>query len=81
MDIPYLTGVGGPPDMPAEIVKILSDAFYAAVTDPGYVAWAKETGISLQPLNGEDFKKEAAKIDSQIAPLIDMMKADIESKG
>ena len=51
------SGVGrsliGPPDIPAERLKILRDAFNAMVKDPDFVADIKKLNVELDPLPGE----------------------------
>jgi tripartite-type tricarboxylate transporter receptor subunit TctC len=51
------SGVGrsviGPPDIPADRLKILRDAFNAMVKDPEFVADIKKLNIELDPLSGE----------------------------
>ncbi len=45
--------VAGPAGMPADVVKILSDALVAAVNDPEVQAWAEETGNPMPALGAE----------------------------
>jgi tripartite-type tricarboxylate transporter receptor subunit TctC len=51
------SGVGrsliGPPDIPADRLKILRDAFNAMVKDPDFVADIKKVNVELDPLPGE----------------------------
>ena len=42
-----------PPDMPAERVKILRDAFNAMVKDPDFIADIRKLNVELEPLPGE----------------------------
>jgi tripartite-type tricarboxylate transporter receptor subunit TctC len=43
----------GPPDVPADRVKILRDAFNAMVKDPEFVADIEKVNVELDPLPGE----------------------------
>ena len=51
------SGVGrsviGPPDIPADRLKVLRDAFNAMVKDPDFVADIKKLNVELDPLSGE----------------------------
>src|SRR5262245_8277827 len=42
-----------PPDLPAERVKMLRDAFMAAMTDPEFLADAERQRLAVQPEDGE----------------------------
>jgi tripartite-type tricarboxylate transporter receptor subunit TctC len=43
----------GPPDIPADRVKALRDAFMAMVKDPDFLAEVKKMNIDLEPLAGD----------------------------
>jgi tripartite-type tricarboxylate transporter receptor subunit TctC len=51
------SGVGrsllGPPDIPADRLKLLRGAFNAMVKDPEFVADIKKLNVELEPLPGE----------------------------
>ena len=51
------SGVGrsliGPPDIPADRLRILRDAFNAMVKDPDFVADIKKVNVELDPLPGD----------------------------
>lgn len=51
-DISRLTA--GPPDMPADRLKTLRDAYTAATSDPEFLAKAKEIGLPVDPKMGDD---------------------------
>lgn len=42
-----------PPELPADRLAILQEAFMAALTDPGTLAEAQKQGISISPKDGE----------------------------
>ncbi|SON57763.1 Tripartite tricarboxylate transporter family receptor [Hartmannibacter diazotrophicus] len=48
--------VGGPPDMPADVVKTLQDAFAKATESADVQAWAKGSNTRLQYRNAADTK-------------------------
>jgi tripartite-type tricarboxylate transporter receptor subunit TctC len=61
ISVPYITGVMGPPKIPAERVKILETAFGKAVDDPDYVKWAKNMNIEITHMPSSEFLKETIK--------------------
>jgi tripartite-type tricarboxylate transporter receptor subunit TctC len=42
-----------PPQTPAEIVKLLRDAFMSTVSDPEYIADSEKARIEVNPVPGE----------------------------
>ena len=46
-----------PPDIPADRLKVLRDAFNAMVKDPDFVADIKKVNASFDPLPGERVKE------------------------
>jgi tripartite-type tricarboxylate transporter receptor subunit TctC len=59
------SGVGrsliGPPDIPADRLKVLRDAFNAMVKDPEFVADIKKLNVELEPLTGEHVQELIAR--------------------
>jgi tripartite-type tricarboxylate transporter receptor subunit TctC len=49
--------VGAPPGIPAELTKVLRDAFSATVKDPGFIAEMERGRRELSPENGEAMQK------------------------
>ena len=41
--------VAGPPDLPPEVAKTLSESLMAAMQDPAMATWSKESGIAVEP--------------------------------
>lgn len=59
-DFPCLTtrrGITTPPGTPDEIVARLVDAFGQAVQNPSFLEWAKNSGVSMDVVLGEDYQK------------------------
>jgi tripartite-type tricarboxylate transporter receptor subunit TctC len=44
----------GPPGIPAERLKLLRDAYQAALADPAFLAEAKSLGLPIAPATGEE---------------------------
>ena len=66
--------IGGPADMPAEIVAILSAAFQIAAASEEVVAWADSTGTELNWLNAEDTAAMMAEISAFYLQYEDLLK-------
>lgn len=49
--------IGGPAGMPADVVKILSDALFKAASDPNLKKWGQDTDNPIAPLNAADAAK------------------------
>ena len=43
-----------PPGVPEEVLKELSDAYFAVMVDPVFLAEAKRLGLSIEPANGQE---------------------------
>lgn len=59
-DFPCLTtrrGIVAPPGTPDEVVERLVDAFGKAVENPEFLEWAKNSGITMDVVLGEDYRK------------------------
>lgn len=70
----------GPPGMPEDVAKTLSDAIAKAAADPEFVAMAQKTGNTLKPLNAADDKKEAQFIYDNLNKYLPDMKAEIANQ-
>jgi tripartite-type tricarboxylate transporter receptor subunit TctC len=68
-------GVGrpfvAPPDLPADRLKMLRDAFNATMTDPAFVAEAQKSKLDLEPEDGEHLAVLIAKIYATPKPIVD----------
>jgi tripartite-type tricarboxylate transporter receptor subunit TctC len=51
-----------PPDLPADRVQALRDAFDATMKDPAFLADAKQTDLEVQPVSGADMQKLVTEI-------------------
>jgi tripartite-type tricarboxylate transporter receptor subunit TctC len=54
---PSIIGIIGPKGLPKDHVKILHDAFYKALQDPGFKNSLKQFDLPLVYRNSEDFGK------------------------
>jgi tripartite-type tricarboxylate transporter receptor subunit TctC len=60
-----------PPDMPADRVKMVQDAFSATMKDPAFVADAKKQKLDVDPETGEHLAALVKKIYATPKPLVD----------
>ena len=65
--IPTLRGVEAPPNTPADIVKVLEDAFRKAAQEPSFVDIAKKRQIVLEAVGSREFAKAVADVYPKIA--------------
>ena len=61
-----IDGVNGPPNVPLERVKILEKGFAKAAADPGFLAWAQRAGMSVKPLDHDQYRQETAEIVKEV---------------
>lgn len=59
-----------PPDVPADRVKVLRDAFDKTMKDPLYIADATKIGLEVNPLDGEAVGRLVAQIQSTPEPVM-----------
>ena len=67
-------GVTGPPNMPADVVKALSDALAEATSDPRFIATAETLGSNVQPAGPEEFRANVMRIFEQVNSVKDQMR-------
>jgi len=60
-----------PPDLPADRLKMLRDAFKATMTDPAFVAETQKSKLDLEPEDGEHLAALIAKIYATPKPIVD----------
>jgi tripartite-type tricarboxylate transporter receptor subunit TctC len=60
-----------PPDMPAERLKMLRDAFNATMTDADFVAEARKSKLEIEPESGEHLAALIEKIYATPKPIVD----------
>src|SRR4051794_15837095 len=60
-----------PPDMPADRVKMLRDAFMATMKDPDFLADAARQKLDVQPETGEHLAARIQKIYATPRPIVD----------
>jgi len=53
----FWSGLGGPPGLPANMIKILDDAVKEAVSDPEVIAKLDKTGIEPWYQPGDAYRK------------------------
>jgi hypothetical protein len=60
-----------PPDMPAERIKMLRDAFTATMKDPEFLSDAERQKLDIRPENGEYLAALVKKIYATPRPIVD----------
>jgi tripartite-type tricarboxylate transporter receptor subunit TctC len=60
-----------PPDLPADRLKMLRDAFNATMKDPDFIADVKKQGLDLEPEDGEHLAALIKKIYATPKPIVD----------
>ncbi len=53
---PLIGAYVGPPNLSADKVKILEEAFAKAVKEPAFVEWAKKVNLNISPINSTRLK-------------------------
>jgi len=69
-----------PPDMPAERLKTLRDAYVAATSDPEFLAKAKELGLPVDPKVGDKVGDLVKNAMNQNPEIIDFLKSALTDK-
>ena len=70
-----------PPDVPAERVKAIRDAFDATMKDPLFLAEAKKLGLDIDPFSGEQIHKLIEEIQSAPQELVDRVAKLMQPPG
>ena len=60
-----------PPDMPADRVKMLRDAFMATMRDPEFLADAEKQKLGVDPKDGEHLSALIKRIDATPKPIVE----------
>jgi hypothetical protein len=60
-----------PPDLPADRLKMLRDAFNATMKDPDFIADVKKQKLDLEPEDGEHLEALIRKIYATPKPIVD----------
>ena len=60
-----------PPNLPADRLKMLREAFSATMTDPEFIADAKKQKLDVEPENGEHLAALIKKIYATPKPIVD----------
>lgn len=72
--IPTLRGVEAPPNTPADVVKVLEDAFRKAAQEKGFIDIAAKRKIVLEPVGSKEFGKAVADVYPKIGKFESMLK-------
>ena len=60
-----------PPDMPAEVTKMVRDAFAATMKDPEFLEDTKRQKLEVEPEDGEHLASLIKKIYATPKPIVD----------
>lgn len=72
--IPTLRGVEAPPNTPADVVKVLEDAFRKATQERGFIDIAAKRKMVLEPVGSKEFGKAVADVYPKIGKFESMLK-------
>jgi tripartite-type tricarboxylate transporter receptor subunit TctC len=67
-----------PPDVPAEAVQILREAFSAVLRDPEFLADAEKLRIDITPQEGEDIQQVVERLYSAPRAVVDRLRQIVE---
>ncbi|MFM1815503.1 MAG: hypothetical protein RLZ98_2198 [Pseudomonadota bacterium] len=67
-----------PPELPADRLKILREAFMKTMADPEFIEEAKKVKIDIDPVSGEEVEKLVASMMSKPKDVVEAAKAAIE---
>jgi len=76
--MPIVRGIVGPPGLPPQLVDILEKAFFKAVQDPGFVAYAQKVRLPISPINHTKFLEYTVGADKEITKWIDKIKGQVK---
>jgi len=62
------------PDLPADRLKLLRDAYAKTLQEPDLLEEAKKRGWELRPVGGEDLATLATEVSAQPAEVVERMK-------
>jgi tripartite-type tricarboxylate transporter receptor subunit TctC len=80
-DVAYARPVATTPDVPAERVKALRDAFMATMKDPELLAEAEKAQIDINPLAGDEVQKIVASVLDTPSPVIERTKTILANEA
>jgi tripartite-type tricarboxylate transporter receptor subunit TctC len=66
--------IAAPPDVPAERVKALQQAFDATMKDPLFLAEAKQIGLEINPLSGEEMAARIREMQTTPQAVVDRLR-------
>ncbi len=76
-DRPYVL----PPDVPADRVKAIQDAFMATMSDPQFLADAEKSKLLIAPTSGTEMRALLADLYTSSPKVVDIAKAALSRKG
>ncbi|MGE5539347.1 MAG: Bug family tripartite tricarboxylate transporter substrate binding protein [Gemmatimonas sp.] len=80
-DVAYARPVATTPDVPADRVKMLREAFMATMKDPELLAEADKAQIDISPLPGDEVQEIVASVLDTPAPVIERTKTILANEA
>ncbi len=77
LEVPYRVGLVGPPGMPADVVKVLTDAMEKALADPGFKADFDKAKLIPEPMLPAAFKQSNVDLLKALQDVVPSMKKDM----
>ena len=81
MEVSFRIGLVGPPGMPEEVVKVLSEAMKKATSDPALAADYQKAKMALDPLAPGDFKKANQDLLAALQAVVPTMEKEMKTIG
>lgn len=81
VEVAFRIGLVGPPGLPNEVVKVLSDAMDQVMKDPQFVEAAKKASMMVEGMPPDQFKGMVMNMYNTVQSLVPMMQQDMQKIG
>ena len=72
--MPVVRGIMGPPGISPEIVRIFEQAFFKALKDPNFLAWAEKVRTPISAIDHEGFLAYTIAVEKEVSKYLDKIK-------
>ena len=72
--MPVVRGIMGPPGTSPEIVRIFEQAFFKALKDPNFLAWAEKVRTPISAIDHEGFLAYTIAVEKEVSKYLDKIK-------